>query len=136
MIFTGNRRSGWTKAGTGSLAALLVAQSFFCLLSPALALSSHRVLVQPPPTYEFINKKGERAIPYLFHLARPFSEGLAPVLIGEEWGYIDREGTVKIGASFKLARDFHEGLAAVKIKNDWGYCDTTGKVVSKPLFES
>lgn len=136
MNFTGNRRSGWTKAGTGSLAALLVAQSFFCLLSPALALSSHRVLVQPPPTYEFINKKGERAIPYLFHLARPFSEGLAPVLIGEEWGYIDREGTVKIGANFKLARDFHEGLAAVKIKNDWGYCDTTGKVVIKPRFES
>ena len=119
------------------LASLLLAS--FLLPTEALfldvnALSSHRVRVQAPPTFEFINKKGERAIPYLFHSARPFSEGLAPILLGEEWGFIDREGTLKIGARYKLARDFSEGLAPVKIKEDWGYTDTKGSLVIKPRF--
>ena len=60
---------------------------------------TRRIHVQAPPTYKFIDRSGKQKIPYKFHLARPFSEGLAPVLIDDEWGYIDQEGTLKIGGS-------------------------------------
>ncbi|MBX9695274.1 MAG: WG repeat-containing protein, partial [Cyanobacteria bacterium] len=64
----------------------------------------------------------------------PFSEGLAPVLIDNQWGYIDKAGNLKIGARFTHARSFSEGLAAVKIRDDWGYINQSGEVVIKPRF--
>lgn len=93
-----------------------------------------RVRVQAPPKLEFIDKKGKRAIPYKFHAARPFAEGLAPVLLGEEWGYIDTKGVLNIGANYSRARDFSEGLAAVRMKKSWGYADRTGKIVIPTKF--
>ncbi len=86
------------------------------------------------PSLFYINKKGEQAVPYSFHLARPFSEGLAPVLIDNQWGYIDKAGNLKIGARFTHARSFSEGLAAVKVRDDWGYINPAGEVVIKPRF--
>ncbi len=64
-----------------------------------------------------------------------FSESLAPVRIGNKWGFIDYTGTFVIPLQFEDAHSFSEGLAAVKVKNKWGYIDPTGKIVIQPRFD-
>ena len=60
-----------------------------------------------------------------FDLAFSFSEGLASVEIGDEWGFIDKTGSVVINPQFGFASPFSEGLAAVRIGDDmsgtWGF---------------
>jgi len=87
-----------------------------------------------PPDFFFINKQGKRAIPYLLYQANPYREGLAAVLIADQWGYIDKAGTLIIGADYELAGEFAEGLAPVKVKDKWGYIDRTGKMIIEPRF--
>ena len=74
-----------------------------------------------------------------FDDTRPFSEGLAAVRIGDEWGFIDTTGSYVINPQFDIAGRFFEGLAAVRIGDDetgkWGFIDTTGSVVINPQFD-
>lgn len=86
------------------------------------------------PRLWFIDKQDKKAIPYSFHQARQFTEGLAPVLIDTQWGYIDLTGDLKIGADYDLAGSFSEGVAPVKIGDKWGYIDREGKKVVEPKF--
>ncbi|EMO07648.1 putative lipoprotein [Leptospira borgpetersenii str. Noumea 25] len=70
-----------------------------------------------------------------FNRVGKFSGGLAPVQVGDKWGYIDFTGTLVIQLQFEDAQSFSEGLASVKVKNQWGYIDTTGKIVIRPRFD-
>ncbi|WP_231384444.1 WG repeat-containing protein [Leptospira alstonii] len=70
-----------------------------------------------------------------FDGAGKFSGGLAPVLVGNKWGYIDPTGALVIQLQFDRAGEFSGGLASVKIKNQWGYVDFTGKIVIPPRFD-
>ena len=53
-----------------------------------------------------------------FDLAGSFSEGLAPVRIGDFWtgkhGFIDKTGSVVINPQFAFAFSFSDGLASVE----------------------
>ena len=73
-----------------------------------------------------------------FDIALDFSEGLAPVRIGEirtgEWGFIDKQGKIVINPQFDSARSFSEGLAAVSIDGKSGFIDKQGKFVINPQF--
>ncbi len=93
-----------------------------------------RPLNAPAPELYFIDKSGKQAISYMFQQAGHFKEGLAPVLIADQWGFIDKSGDVVIGAKFDLAQNFSEGLAAVKLEDKWGYVDRKGNIVIKPRF--
>jgi hypothetical protein len=64
-----------------------------------------------------------------------FSEGLAEVQTGENWGYIDRTGRMVIRPRFQEAKYFSEGLASVKINDRWGYIDRKGKMVIPADFQ-
>ncbi len=65
-----------------------------------------------------------------------FSEGLAPVSVGEKFGYIDMTGTMVIEPQFDIANPFSEGLAAVVGDNYlWGFIDKTGTVVIPTQYE-
>ncbi|MET0647453.1 MAG: WG repeat-containing protein [Pyrinomonadaceae bacterium] len=69
----------------------------------------------------------------------PFSEGLAPVLSFNKFGFIDRTGKVVIEPLFRETNGFSEGLAAVKIVGSdgqyvWGYIDRTGRFAVAPQF--
>lgn len=78
----------------------------------------------------FINTKGEWVIEPTFDKARAFSNGLAPVYNGKEWGYVDTNGKVVIAFQYKDAEIFgSDGLAPVKLKKDWGFINTTGTLV-------
>lgn len=75
--------------------------------------------------------------------------GLAPVKIGEKYGYIDRKGNITIKPQFDLAFGFSEGLAPVNIGGkirrgalppgnpyggSWGYINPQGQMVIEPQF--
>lgn len=93
-----------------------------------------RVQLPEEPEFYFIDKQGKRAVPYMIYEANEFHEGLAAILIADQWGYIDKTGDVVIGADFDLAGDFSDGLAPVKVKDKWGYIDHSGKFVIEPRF--
>ena len=91
--------------------------------------------------YGFINKTGEVAIPLQFDpshgqletmsLSR-FTEGLAPVMFGNLYGYIDHKGDTVIRPIFRDAGQFSEGLASVTTaEGQKGYIDKEGLFVIK-----
>lgn len=91
--------------------------------------------------YGFINKTGEVAIPLRFDprqgqmesmsLSR-FTEGLAPVMFGNLYGYIDHKGNTVIPPIFRDAGQFSEGLASVTtVDGQTGYIDKAGLLVIK-----
>lgn len=91
--------------------------------------------------YGFINKTGEVAIPLRFD-PRPdqmegmslsrFTEGLAPVMFGNLYGYIDHKGNTVIPPIFRDAGQFSEGLASITTADGQrGYIDKTGLFVIK-----
>lgn len=80
----------------------------------------------------FVDKAGEFAIKPQFDYAEDFSEGLAPVLVGDSWEYVDTTGKVAIGPQFEWAETFSEGLALVTKGGEYAYIDRTGSTVSTP----
>lgn len=70
---------------------------------------------------------------YSSELDCQFSEGLAPVREGSEWGYIDATGAMVIPCQFSSAKPFSGGLAQVSqggMKGGtYGFIDTSGKMV-------
>ena len=91
--------------------------------------------------FGFIDKTGEVAIPLKFD-PRPdqmegiilsrFTEGLAPVMFGNLYGYIDHKGNTVIQPIFRDAGQFSEGLASVTTADGQkGYIDKAGLFVIK-----
>ena len=78
-------------------------------------------------------KKADEAkivIPFKYDNAGSFSEGLAPVCLGNEfWGYIDKEDKVVIPFKYQEAESFVDGLAKVKLNGKWGYINSHGEEI-------
>jgi len=53
----------------------------------------------------------------VYEYCSPFNEGLAKVMIGQEWGYINTSGEVVIEPQYLYAEDFDEGVARVENTN-------------------
>ncbi|MCL2028439.1 MAG: WG repeat-containing protein [Bacteroidales bacterium] len=89
--------------------------------------------------YGYADEKGNIVVKPQFDKALNFSEGLAAVMIKEnyteQWGFIDLTGKMVIPATYRLRPGrFSEGLAAVRIGNsesdyEMTYIDKTGKSV-------
>ena len=66
----------------------------------------------------------------------PFSEGRAPVMVDEKWGYIDPSGAYIIEPQFDEALPFKDGAARVRInvgeRQTYGYIDRAGKFLWYP----
>ncbi|MCL2053114.1 MAG: WG repeat-containing protein [Oscillospiraceae bacterium] len=95
----------------------------------------------------FIDKSGEDIIPTSYSLSYvyfqnfrklpSFSEGLAAIGIGDDYGYkrgyVDKTGEVVIPFEYTYTRDFSEGLAAVCVGDwenpRWGFIDKKGEIV-------
>lgn len=82
----------------------------------------------------YINIKNEMVIGKRFDHAGSFSEGLAPVCIGDKWGFIDKTGNYRIPLMYEDARPFSDGLAAVKQNGRWGFINKNNEVVIKPQY--
>lgn len=73
----------------------------------------------------FIDRTDYEVIPFKYHKAEPFSEGLACVSNGR-YGYIDTAGQEVIPFKYDRAGSFREGLARVWLYSDCFYIDTNG----------
>jgi hypothetical protein len=83
----------------------------------------------------FIDTAGEPAFEgKTFERAGPFSEGLAAVQSGGQWGYINLSGRFVIPSAYEGAGPFSGGLAAVRRDGLWGYADTQGRMLIGPRF--
>jgi hypothetical protein len=60
---------------------------------------------------------------------------VAPVRIGDKWGYMGPDGKLAIGFLFDDAYGFSEGLALVVIDGKAGYIDKAGRLVIEAKFE-
>jgi hypothetical protein len=80
----------------------------------------------------FIDKTGAMVIEPRFEAAGPFSEGLAMVRIGDQYGFIDKEGNYAIPLQNKYVYGppFNEGFApAWNLEGKGDLVDKTGKIL-------
>lgn len=69
--------------------------------------------------------------------AKPFSDGLSAVKIGDLWGYIDQNGALKINAEWADAEPFCGGYARVEYPNGgYTYIDGSGNVAYDGIFDT
>lgn len=93
------------------------------------------VQLQDENSYRYIDVNGHVAIKGPFDTALPFSEGLAAVQLGGEWGFIDRKGAFVIRPRFEQVEGFRHGRAFVKVGEKWGIIDRLGKFLVQPQFQ-
>jgi hypothetical protein len=89
----------------------------------------------PACKFTYIDKSGTVITNQRFDNARDFSEGLAPVRIGELWGLIDRAGSSVIPPKFEDAQPFSSDLSRIQRGGRYGYVDKYGEVVVRPQFQ-
>jgi hypothetical protein len=103
----------------------------------------------------FINAEGKIVQKPKHNAVREFSEGLAPVLVGDKWGYVNRKNEMVIAPRWKALSQgwlpavgsFSEGLAPVIEQVHWdviddsnyysykcGYINLKGEYVIEPKF--
>ncbi len=87
----------------------------------------------PACKFSYVDASGH-VFPQRFDGARPFSEGLAPVRRGDQWGYIDKTGEFAILPHFSEAEAFSDGVARVRVGQAWGYIDHLGNYAITPQF--
>ena len=66
----------------------------------------------PPCRFAFIDRSGAIISDQRYDRAKDFSEEVAPVRVGEKWGYVDKKGQMVIKADFDDAEPFSERLGA------------------------
>jgi hypothetical protein len=81
-----------------------------------------------------MDTNGKVVIPAQFESGGRFSEGLAAVQLGNNWGYIDKTGRLLINPRFDSAEEFFEGRALIELHNLWGYIDKSGAQIIEPQF--
>jgi hypothetical protein len=84
--------------------------------------------------YAFVDKSGEPISDLRFDDAKDFSEDLAPVRVGRQWGYVDNSGQMVISPKFESAEPFSEGVAAVRQAGRIGFIDRSGGFTIRPQF--
>lgn len=95
--------------------------------------------------FVYINSDGEVAFDAEFRLAAPFSEGLAAVLVEDQWGFIDTTGKFAIEPRYSYSPggnyigNFSDGLVNVVEKytvyhtpETWIYVDKQGNQILGP----
>jgi len=66
-------------------------------------------------------KKDHMSLIHNFTKILSFSNALAAVKIGKEWGFVDKKGSYVINPQFVDAHSFMDGLAAIKKGKEWGF---------------
>lgn len=121
-----------------------------------LTFSDNLIWAKKNNTWEVLDKQGIKQFEVSEKLSavKGFSEGFAPIAIGEEkdifgnlinqkWGYINTQGEIIIPYQFKDAKSFSNGFATVKVPYQdkyiktykWTFINQSGKVVKNFYFD-
>ncbi|MFL0362278.1 WG repeat-containing protein [Pseudobacillus sp. 179-B 2D1 NHS] len=109
-----------------------VIQSFHNGLAPAMILDE----ATGEEHWGYIDKQGEKAIPFQYDDALEFGNQASLAQSGGSWGIINKKGEWIKEPAFESASTFSDGLAAVKIDGRWGYANEAGEMVISPQFTS
>jgi len=98
-------------------------------------VGDHYIDTEGTAAFTRIDEDTDERIEKYFANGLPFSQGLAAVQIGGQWGFIDLAGNFVIVPSFLRAGSFKENLAPVMARDGlWGYIDMRGNYVIEPKF--
>ena len=98
-------------------------------------VGDHYIDTYGNPAFVTIDEDTDERREKYFTNGLPFSEGLAGVQSGGQWGYIDLMGNYLIAPSFLRVGSFHDGLAPAMDKTGlWGYINVRGVYVIPPKF--
>jgi hypothetical protein len=99
---------------------------------------NHGVTAKGGKFFIIDKKGGEKAVDVAGVLdVRHFSDGLAPIKVGENWGFISTDGSVAIVPSFKSVGYFSEGMAWAKnTAGQTGFIDKEGNWAIEAKFEA
>jgi WG containing repeat len=85
--------------------------------------------------YGLINRKDEIVIPFEYHLATPFIDGLALVGINNKYGYINKQNQPVIPMVYDYATLFSNGRARVRLKGEDFYINTKGERLKQKVTD-
>ena len=97
-------------------------------------VGDHYIDTEGNPAFVRIDPDTDERTEKFFTDGLPFSQGLAAVQVGGQWGYIDLMGNYVIAPSFEMAGSFFEDLAPARKGGHWGYIDMRGRFVIEPKF--
>ena len=97
-------------------------------------VGDHYINTEGFPAFVRIDEDTDERIEKFFNNGLPFSEGLAGVQSGGQWGFIDLMGNYVISPMFERVGSFHDGLAPARKNGLWGYIDVRGNFVIEPKF--
>ena len=97
-------------------------------------VGDHYIDTEGFPAFVHIDEDTDERIEKFFTNGLPFSQGLAAVQTGGQWGFIDLQGNYVLPPSFERVGSFSEGLAPARQKGLWGYINMRGVFVIEPKF--
>ena len=97
-------------------------------------VGDHYIDTEGLPAFTIIDEDTDERIEKVFNNGLPFSQGLAAVQMGGQWGYIDLMGNFVIAPSFQRAGSFRENLAPAMKNGLWGYINMRGNFVIPPKY--
>ena len=98
-------------------------------------VGDHYIDTEGTAAFTRIDEDTDERIERFFTNGLPFSQGLAAVQTGGQWGFIDLAGNYVVVPSFLRAGSFKENLAPVMAQDGlWGYIDMRGNFVIEPKF--
>ena len=97
-------------------------------------VGDHYIDTEGAPAFVRIDEDTDERVERFFTNGLPFSQGLAAVQLGAQWGYIDLMGNYVIAPSFQRAGSFSENLAPVMKNGLWGYINMRGNFVIPPKY--
>ena len=84
---------------------------------------------QSEGSWKLISSNGEVLKNREFDTIYSFSEGLAPALTGDRWGYIDTIGNLQIPGVFVIPWQFREGKARIMTSQGMQFLGPTGDIL-------
>ena len=97
-------------------------------------VGDHYIDTEGKPAFSRVDEDTDEVTERFFTNGLPFSEGLAAVQSGGQWGFIDLMGNYVIAPAFQRAGSFVDGLAPAMSKGLWGYINVRGVFVIPPRF--
>jgi hypothetical protein len=86
--------------------------------------------------YGFVDEMGKLRIANRYEQVGRFSEGVAPMKIGNQWGYIDQNDKITIQPHYTTAAgEFVRGVAIVKMDGKANLIDKSGKELLANFYE-
>ena len=97
-------------------------------------VGDHYIDTEGRPAFSRVDEDTDEVTERFFNNGLPFSQGLAGVQSGGQWGFIDLMGNYVIAPSFERVGSFVDGLAPARQKGLWGYINVRGIFVIGPRF--